>query len=130
MQQDAHLSSSGYVLNKRLSTHPSAQIDQDATIRKAQVLPQSKPFHTGLLKLEGFGFSLLFIFIHFLQFSNSASNKGMFDLFLSYFSVAMAKYHGQNTYKRNSLFGDNSFRTLQSMTISVGSTAASGQTWC
>lgn len=36
----------------------------------------------------------------------------MFDLFLSYFSVAMAKPHDQNTYKRNSLFGDNSFRAL------------------
>lgn len=48
----------------------------------------------------------------------------MSDLFLSYFSVAMAKYHGQSTYKRNSLFGDNSFRALQSMAISAGSTAA------
>lgn len=66
MQQDAHLSSSGYVLNKRLSTHPPAQIDQDATSRKAQVLPQSKPFHTGLLKL-GFWFlpSFLSLFISY-----------------------------------------------------------------
>lgn len=68
MQQDAHLSSSGYVLNKRLSTHPSAQIDQDATSREAQVLPQSKPFHTGLLKLEVFWFLLSFLSL-FISYS-------------------------------------------------------------
>lgn len=47
----------------------------------------------------------------------------MFDLFLSYFSVIMAKHQDQNTYKRNSLFGDNRFRALQSMTILAGSIA-------
>lgn len=51
----------------------------------------------------------------------------MSDLFLV---IAVAKHHDLGNLQKKSLFWNNSFRTLDSMTIIAGSMTAGRQAWC